>query len=231
MIQALDRKLLRDLAQLRTQAIAIALVVASGVALFLGTGDHLPLAPALGSALLRGPALRRRMGAVSRVRLVRIAATSPRSREVAAVEGRLVSDVVLDVPGLDEPATGLIVSIPPRTGHPLNDVYVRRGRHVEAGRPGEVLVSEAFAETESALARRFHARHARRPADRAAHRRYGAQSRTGDGHSAGRSLAPDDRRYGVFWMEEAELARLLRMPDAINEVAIRLATPARRRPP
>jgi hypothetical protein len=36
-IRALDRKLLRDLARLKTQAVAIALVVASGVASFVAT--------------------------------------------------------------------------------------------------------------------------------------------------------------------------------------------------
>ena len=37
MMRALDRKLLRDLGRMKTQAVAIALVVASGTALFIGT--------------------------------------------------------------------------------------------------------------------------------------------------------------------------------------------------
>ena len=224
MIKALDRKLLRDLAQLRTQAMAIALVVASGVALFLGTGityRSLQLSEAryyreqrfadVWAPLVRAPrAVLRDLAAIS---------------GVAAVEGRLVSDAVLDVPGLDEPATGLIVSIPARTGHPLNDLYVRRGRHVEAGHRGEVLVSEAFAETNRVL-----------PGDSMLATIAGQRVAL---HIVGTALspeqvmvtppgqlAPDDRRYGVFWMEETELASLLRLPDAINEVAIRLAAPA-----
>jgi putative ABC transport system permease protein len=36
-IRALDRKLLRDLARLKMQAMAIALVVAAGTAVFIGT--------------------------------------------------------------------------------------------------------------------------------------------------------------------------------------------------
>ena len=36
-MRALDRKLVRDLARLKFQALAIALVVASGMALFVGT--------------------------------------------------------------------------------------------------------------------------------------------------------------------------------------------------
>jgi len=36
---------------------------------------------------------------------------------------------------------------------------------------------------------------------------------------------PDERRFGVFWMADAELARLLHLSDAVNEVAIRLAKP------
>ena len=224
MIKALDRKLLRDLAQLRTQAIAIALVVASGVALFLGTGityRSLQLSEARYYREQRfadvwAPFVRAPRGVLRDLAAI---------RGVAAVEGRLTSDVVLAVPGLDEPATGLIVSLPPRTGHPLNDVYLRRGRHVERGHRGEVLVSEAFAETNGLL-----------PGDSMLATLAGqriALHIVGTALSPERvmvtppgQLAPDDRRFGVFWMEETELARLLRMPDAINEVAIRLATPA-----
>ena len=62
---------------------------------------------------------------------------------VTAAEPRIVVDVLLDVPGLPEPATGRLVSIP-RDRHPaLNDLYLRRGRWI-AGRD-EVMVSEAFA--------------------------------------------------------------------------------------
>ena len=64
---------------------------------------------------------------------------------VARVETRVVVDVTLDVPGLDEPASGRLIGIPVPTPPTLNDVFLRRGRFPAAGAPDEVLVSEAFA--------------------------------------------------------------------------------------
>ena len=62
---------------------------------------------------------------------------------VAAVHTRVVKDVTLDVPGLPEPATGRLVSVPVPRRPILNDLVVRRGGW--PGAPGEVLVSEAAA--------------------------------------------------------------------------------------
>src|SRR6185436_19843185 len=81
-------------------------------------------------------------------------ARAPRSVEreiaaipgVAAVDARIVAPAIVDVPGLADPASALVVSIPPAAGHAVNDLYLRRGRHVEAGHAGEILISEGFAE-------------------------------------------------------------------------------------
>ena len=101
---ALDRKLLRDLARMKFQAAAIALVVGSGMALFVGTAttsralrlseeryydDH--RFAQVWSGLARAP-----QSVVERIRAV---------PGVAAVEGRLVAQGVLDLPDVEEPAT------------------------------------------------------------------------------------------------------------------------------
>ena len=65
---------------------------------------------------------------------------------VAVVATRVVADVTLDVPGMAEPATGRLISLPERGRPPLNDVYLRRGRWVDPSRPDEVLASEMFSE-------------------------------------------------------------------------------------
>ena len=59
---------------------------------------------------------------------------------------RVVTEVVLDVPGLSEPATGRLVSVRDRPAGMLNALHLRRGRMVEAGSQDEVVASEAFAE-------------------------------------------------------------------------------------
>lgn len=144
-MRALDRKLCRDLARMKMQAIAIALVVASGTAVFIGTAataralrlseeryydDH--RFAHVWTHLVRAPDS-----------LISQLADIP---GVMAIDGRMVAQGVLDLPGVREPATGLFIAIPSTHGHVVNDVYVRRGRHVEANGVDEALVSEAFAD-------------------------------------------------------------------------------------
>ena len=52
--------------------------------------------------------------------------------------------VTLDVPGLDEPASGLLISIEAERRPPVNDLFLRRGHWIDANRPDEVLASEKF---------------------------------------------------------------------------------------
>src|SRR4051812_23889273 len=136
-MRALDRKLLRDLARMKAQAAAIALVLASGVALFVGAaGTYRSLRISehhyyssqrfaqVWSSLSRAPhSVARTLAAIPGVN---------------ALDARIVQQVVLDVPRLEAPASGLLISIPSRPEHPVNDLYLRRGRHVEPGQGDEV---------------------------------------------------------------------------------------------
>ena len=144
-MRALDRKLLRDLWHIRGQAVAIAAVMASGVAIYvMATGT-------LGSLVATRDAFyeRYRFADVF-VRLER--APELLASRLAAVDGvkrvetRIVKDVTLDVPGLDEPATARLMSLPER-GAPVLDVpAIARGRMPEPDRVDEALVNVAFAE-------------------------------------------------------------------------------------
>ncbi len=143
-ISPLDRKLLRDLWKLRGQAVAIALVMGSGIAVFLlmlSTFDSLDLS-------LNTYYERFRFGDVfaSMKRAPQWLAEDISAIEgVAQVETRVVVDVTLDVAGMAEPATGRLISIP-AVGRPvLCDVYLRKGRYIEPGRSSEILIGESFA--------------------------------------------------------------------------------------
>src|ERR1700690_3221299 len=110
-MRALNRKLLRDLRHLRGQVVAISLVVACGVAVFVSTRtayDSLTISRATYYADYRFAdvfaSLKRAPDAVA----ARIAAIPG----VGVVDTRIVFDFTLDVAGLAEPATGRIVSIP-----------------------------------------------------------------------------------------------------------------------
>ncbi|MCB1033397.1 MAG: ABC transporter permease, partial [Acidobacteria bacterium] len=143
-MRALDRKLFRDLWHTKGQAVAIALVVAAGIAMFvmyLSTFGSLKLTMStyydryrfadVFASLRRAPSS-----------LVEAMSEIP---GVAQVETRVVADVSLSVEGLAEPAVGRLISIPERRRSHLNDLFLRRGRYLTPGRPDEVLVSEGFA--------------------------------------------------------------------------------------
>jgi putative ABC transport system permease protein len=217
---ALNRKLLRDLWVIKTQALAIALVMASGVATFVMSRCTLT---SLREARERYYERNRFADVFTHLKrapnsLVTRIAEIP---GIAAVQSRVVVDVTLDVPGLAEPAVGRIVSIPDHPGHELNALHLRRGRYPEPGRDGEVLVNEAFAEA-----------HAFTPGDSV---RAIINGRLQTLRFAGIALSPeyihqvrpseiipDDKRFGVFWMVYTDLAAAYDMQGAFNDLSVTL---------
>src|SRR6187549_2643426 len=136
-MRALDRKLVRDLWQMRGQAVAVALVIACGAATFtmsLTTLDSLERAR---------DAYYDRYRFADAFAHVKRAPTGLADRiadvpGVATVQSRIVAEVTLDVPGLNEPAVGRVTSLDPAGG--LNRLHLRAGRLPE--RTGEVLCGE-----------------------------------------------------------------------------------------
>ena len=217
---ALNRKLLRDLWGMKTQALAIALVMASGVATFVMSNC---IATSLNDA--RDRYYERNRFAQVFTHLKRapnsLAARIAEIPGVAVVQTRVVVDVTLDVPGLTEPAVGRLISIRDHPERELNALHLRRGRVPEPGRVGEVLVNEAFAVA-----------HGFKPGDAvraiingrlqtlrftgvALSPEYVYQVRPSE-------IIPDDKRFGVFWMRDAELAAAYDMQGAFNDVALTL---------
>ncbi len=221
MVSALDRKLLRDLWRLKGQAIAIAAVMAVGLAMlvaYFSTFSSLQLTQHtyyeryrfadVFANVVRAPlALRPRIAGIP---------------GVSQLELRVVADVTADIPGLTEPATARLVSVPVPRRPMLNDVFLRSGRYLAAGRPDEVLVSEAFA-----LA------HGLGPGSTVPALLNG---RRRDLQVVGVALSPefvytvrpgevipDARRYGIFWMDRQALGAAFDMEGGFNDVALTLA--------
>lgn len=219
-MRSLDRKLLRDLVHLRGQVAAIALVVACGVATVVTTRTAY-------ESLVGA-----RADYYTRYRFAEVFAQLERAPDalrariaeipgVAAVETRVVADVTLDVPGLDEPATGRLVSLPD-TGEPrLNAVHLRSGRPLDPARRNEVLVSEAFAQAnhlnvDDTLGAVLNGRWERlRIAGIALSPEYIYEIRPAD-------LFPDPRRFGVLWMSRAALGPAFDLDGAFNDVSLTL---------
>lgn len=224
---ALHRKLIRDLVHMRGQMLAVSLVVASGIATFVTERCAY-------RALITAQA-----DYYSRYRFADVFAHVKRAPDalassiaaipgVAAAQTRVVMEVTLDVPGLAEPATGRIVSIPARRIPMLNDLFLREGRYIEPGARGEVLVSEAFAAANGLRAgapigavmngrwERLHI------VGIALSPEYVYEVRPSE-------IFPDNRRFGVLWMSREEIGPVFNMDGAFNDVSLALARGADQR--
>jgi len=219
-MHALDRKLLRDLWHMRSQAMAIALVMACGVAAFVMSLSTLA---SLESTLTVYYERYRFADVFAQVKRApnALAGRLAEIPGVARVQTRIVVDVTLDVPKLREPAVGRIISIPDRPTTGLNDLYLRQGRYVEPGRAGEVLIGEAFAEAHG-----FQPGHQLSAVINGKRQKltivgialspeYVYSIRPGE-------LLPDDERFGVLWMGYTELAAAFDMDGAFNDISLSL---------
>ncbi|MHB8999440.1 MAG: ABC transporter permease [Thermoanaerobaculia bacterium] len=217
-MRAINRKLLRDVMHLRGQLIAVALVVMCGIATWV------TMRGAYQSLLLSQDVYYREyrfadvFAHVERAPLS-VAEAIGRKPSVVAVQPRIVYDVTLDIPGLAEPATGRLVSIPDNGRPRLNDIHIRTGRWIDASNPDEIIVSEAFA-----LSNKL------KPGDSIAailNGRWRQLRIVGIGLSpefvyeikAG-DMFPDPRRFGVLWIGRQAVQNAFSMEGAFNDLAI-----------
>jgi putative ABC transport system permease protein len=144
---------------------------------------------------------------------------------VAQVRTRVVEHVTLDVPGLEEPAIGRLISIPDRPRPMINDLFLGRGRYVELGRDDEIIVSEAFATANSlkvgdSIGAVINGRWKRlRMVGAALSPEYIYEV-------GGGTIFPDNRRFGVLWMGEQVLAAAFNMEGAFNDLALTISAGA-----
>ncbi len=220
-MQSLDRKLLRDLSHMKGQALAIMLVIAAGVATFVMSMCAYTSLDEGKERFYRENRFAEVFAAVRRCPNFII----PRIEQlpgVATVEPRMVVDVLLEVPGMADPATARLISVPENREQRLNKVYISRGRMVEPGRGYEVVVSEMFADAHGFL-----------PGDQVAVIINGkirqlkivgiALSPEYVIQMQGGSMLPDKKRFGIFWMNQEELEAAFDMSGAFNSVTLKLA--------
>lgn len=222
----LDLKLRRDLIGLKSQALAVALVMGCGLTMMIMTRSLI-----LTLETTRDQYYRDYRFADIFARLERapdaVADDLAAIPGVAAVQTSIVLTGRLSLPGMLEPATGLFISLPEHGTAVLNRLYLRKGRMLEGSVvPGQVLVGEAFADA-----------HALEPGAGLSAVLYGRQQEL---RLAGIVLSPeyvfeappgaalpDNRSYGIFWMPYKELATAADMDGAFNQIAIALAPSAR----
>jgi putative ABC transport system permease protein len=224
-MKVLHRKLFRELIHMRGQAIAIAMVIACGVASFVSMRS---MYRSLLSSQLEYYVMYRFADVFAELKRAPnlIAEKVNQIPGVANVQTRVTVDATLDVPGLNEPAVGRLISIPPRAAPMLNDLFVRSGRYVSAQADNEVIASEAFAKANRLdLGSEVHA---------VINGRWKELRIVGIALSpeyiyeirGGASLFPDNKRFGVLWMSRDVLGPAFNMDRAFNSLAIALSSGA-----
>ncbi|MCW5653950.1 FtsX-like permease family protein [Hydrogenophaga sp.] len=225
-MKALHIKLWRDLRRLRAQVATIALVVAIGVAGFVGMFSVHASLERSRDAFYRDNRLADVFASVKRAPL------HLRDR-LAAIDG--VADVRLDVvfdaqialADADAPVTGRFMGLDLAQVHArrqgLNALTLRAGRWPERGQALEAVVNDRFA-TARGL----------RPGDRVDAVLNGKLERV---HVVGTAIspeyvfatrggAPDDKTFGIWWIDAERMRDAFDMQGAFNQVSMRVDTGA-----
>ncbi|MDH5329509.1 MAG: ABC transporter permease, partial [Aquincola sp.] len=228
-MKALDRKLLRDLRLMWSQALTIALVVASGIGGFITT---LSAVDSLALARDRFYASGRFADVFASVKRAPVALTETlrATPGVADVQTGIEQVVRIEIDGVPDPMLGQLIGIDPLLPSRMNRVTLRSGRALDAAHLADnaipALVSPAFADKRGLV-----------PGSRVGALINGKRRTlviSGIALSpefifAGLMGMPDLRGFGVFWVPRDALAAAFDMDGAFNRVAIKLAPGASER--
>lgn len=220
----LDRKLARDLWRMRLQALAIAFVVAGGVAVHLLSAGMLSSLQETRRAYYErylfadvwAPAIRAPQRLIADLRAV---------EGVQAVATRIRVPALFAMDGMSAPASGEVLSLPDQGEPPVNRLHLVSGRLPTPGRADEAVVLKAFADA-----------HRLELGNRIPVTLYGGRR---DLAVVGIALSPehvyaigpgqfvpDDRLFGVLWMRRSALAQAVNQDEAFNEAVVRLSRDA-----
>lgn len=214
----------RDLWHLRAQALAIVLVMASGIATFimsLSTLDSLFETRARFYAEYRFgdvfAALKRAPESLAR--------EFERIDGVSAVQTLVRAPMLLRVPGFDDPVRALLISVPDEGLPRVNRLYLRAGRMPAPGAQDEIVIGEAFAQAHryapghhiegvvNGRLQRF------RIVGIAISPEYVYQIQPG-------AAFPDFKRFAVIWMGRKALEAAYDMEGAFNAASLKLSSGA-----
>ena len=212
--------LLRDLWHLRGQVLATALVVGCGIGAFITMrGTYTSLVRARDHYY----ATTHFADVFAHLRRAPLSLTE-RLRDipgVSFVQARVVEDVTLTVPGLPEPAMGRLISLPSssRADDSLDQLQLTAGRFPRADSDAETVISETFARDNGlTLGTKIGA---------VLNGRWKELKVVGFVlspeyvYEIGPAMVfPDNRRFGVLWMNSDALAAAFQMKAAFNDLAI-----------
>ncbi len=218
---ALNTKLLRDLWHVRSQVLAIVLVMASGIATFLMAISNL-------DSLF---ATRERF--YQEYRFAEVFASLKRAPQsvglairqidgVSAVEMSIKAPIRIRLEGFSDPIRGLMISLPDDAPKPLNQLYLRAGRLPAPDAQREIVIGEAFATA-----------HGLRPGARL---EITIQGKRAGFEIVGIAISPeyvyqiqpgaafpDFQRFAVIWTGQHALESAFGMDGAFNTLALSLS--------
>ncbi len=220
MISSLTLKMLRDLWGMKGQALAIAVVLAGGVATFVMSRSVFQ------SLVLTQSTFYREYQFADAFVALKRAPESMRTRlaeipGVQTVETRVMAQASVQVLGYEQPVTAVIVSQPDQGQPVLNQLHVKAGNLASPASSNEVVISEAFATAHSlqpgdALYATINGRQRRlRVVGVAITPEFIYQLQPG-------AIIPDFKAFGVFWMARTPLAAAYDMESAFNHAVFRL---------
>ena len=230
-MKALDRKLLRDLRLMWSQALTIALVVASGIGGFIAS---LSAVESLAAARDAYYAEGRFADVFARVKRAPLSVVEDLRAlpGVAAVQPTIEAMVRVEIPGVPDPIIGQLIGVDLLKPGSMNQVAVRSGQglaHGQGSGDGSIpaLVSQGFAQTRGL---KFGDTLTVLLNGKQRHLRVTGTALSPEFIFAGLWGMPDLRGYGVFWVDREALAAAYDMQGAFNQVAVKLAPGAAEQP-
>ena len=218
--RTLDRKLWRDLWRMRGQVLAIGLIMASGIGVLIMGLATVEALDETARAYYERYRFAHVFAHVKRAPQ-HVAAQIAALPGVQAVETRVVHTAVLDVAGFEEPVVAQLVSL--STGRParLNLLALRSGRTPQPYASDEALVSEPFAQA--------HGLDVGSKVRAVLNGTWRELTIVGIALSpefvyaiGPGALMPDDRRFGVLWLDEQAMQAAFGLTGAFNDVSLTL---------
>jgi putative ABC transport system permease protein len=217
---SLNRKLLRDLKNLRFQTVTTALLLICGVATLVSSWSaYLSLKEARDEFYLHS----------NFADIFSEFKTAPREiirklesiQGVDSVQARILIDGLVLLPYQEEPAVGMFVTIP-EENHALNSLSLKRGSFPTQTQIVEVCVHEAFAKAHNLLIGDELKVIIRGNSVKIKIVGVAVSPEFVDPLNPSVPL-PDNSHFGIFWVPKSELEYLAKMQDQVNSIVLKMS--------
>lgn len=220
-MRALTRKLLRDLWHVRSQVLAIVLVMASGMATYLMSISNLDSLTATRERFYREYRFADVFAGLKRAPQSLVSDIAALDG-VGVVEAGILAPMRVRLPDFADPVRGILLSLPDVGSKPLNQLYLRAGRMPQPYAQDEIVLGEAFASAHglqpgATLSAVVGGRmETYRVVGIAISPEYVYQIQAG-------AAFPDFKRYAIAWISQRALEAAYGMDGAFNQLALKLA--------